>query len=125
MYNLFDIFKQIILITKNNNYTELNYDINRCIFSFVIDDYKKIINKYYINNYIDNTIFKCNFLGLTFTMYFDILPYYKSIEKEEIKSIIDLKISKNSNLFFGKYINDNEGICYYHIDNYYFQYLNI
>lgn len=44
MYNLFDIYKQVLLI----NYKNLSYDVKRNIYEYLIDDYKEIINIYYI-----------------------------------------------------------------------------
>ena len=48
MYNLFNIYKQLILLSRNNANIYLNNDLNRYIFSFIIEDYKKIINETFI-----------------------------------------------------------------------------
>ena len=118
MYNLFDIFKQIILITRFN-IISLNNDINKYIFSFIKDNYKEIINNNYLDIYLNKSIIQSEFLGYPLKIYFDSFPYPKIINKFKFKKIVDSKLNINTNLYFYNYLPNNNGLYYENLDNYY------
>ena len=119
MYNLFDIFKQIKLISIYNNKIYLNNDLNRYIFSFLIEDYKKIINNLYFENNLIKLFIHADFMGKPIIIYNDYFPYPNSVKKINLQEIIDSKIQKYSNLYFSHYLYNNCGIYYGNYDNYY------
>lgn len=119
MYNLFDIFKQIILITKNNDNIYLTDDINKYIFSFIINDYKKIININFIEKYLGKLIKSTEFLGKSLIIYYDYFPYPEFVKNINLREIIDSKLNYNSNLYYSHHLYNNDGIYYSNIDNYY------
>ena len=118
MYNLFDIFKQIKLIPSNNKFN-INNDLNRYIFSFVIDDYKKIINETFIKKHLEKLIIKANFLEKPLIVYYDNFPYPELVKKMSLKELINSKLDIHSNLYFSHYLYNNDGIYYKNVDNYY------
>ena len=117
MYKLFDVFKELVLVTKY--YDKFNDDINRYIFSFIIDDYKEIINNYYLNIYLNKLITHVEFLGHPLKIYFDSFPYPKLINKLKLKKLIDSKLNINTNLYFYNYLPEDKGLYYENLDNYY------
>lgn len=119
MYNLFDIFKQIILITKNNDNIYLTDDINKYIFSFIINDYKKIININFIEKYLGKLIKSTEFLGKSLIIYYDYFPYPEFVKNINLREIIDSNLNYNSNLYYSHHLYNNDGIYYSNIDNYY------
>ena len=119
MYRLFDVYKQILLLTKNRKNIYFSDDINKYIFSFIIDDYKEIINNYYLNIYLNKLIVQSEFLGYPLKIYFDILPYSKIINKLKIKKIVDSRLDINTNLYFYNYLPEDKGLYYENLDNYY------
>lgn len=124
MYNLFDIFKQIILITRFN-IVYLNNDINKHIFSFIKDNYKEIINNYYLDIYLNKSVIQSEFLGYPLKIYFDTFPYPKIINKLKFKKIVDSKLNINTNLYFYNYLTNDKGLYYENLDNYYKLIFNI
>lgn len=119
MYSLFDIYKQLNLISKNNTKTYLNNDLNRYIFSFVIEDYKKIINETFIKKHLEKSIIQADFLGKSLIIYYDYFPYPELAKNINLKELINSKLDVHSNLYFSHYLYKNDGIYYKNIDNYY------
>lgn len=117
MYKLKDIYRQILLIEKNN----IDFYIKREIFSFIKNDYKKIINDYYlekkINNFIlsnSNNIFNLNKeKNNLFTFHKDELPYSDLITFNFLKKYFNRKFHENNMKYiFSHYCCNNKGICY-------------
>lgn len=119
MYSLFDIYKHLNLISRNNIKTYLNNDLNRYIFSFIIEDYKKIINKEFIKKYLEKSIIQADFLGKPLIIYYDYFPYPNLVKNINLKELINSKLDVHSNLYFSHYLYKNDGIYYKNIDNYY------
>lgn len=119
MYSLFDVYKQLILITRYNRNIYFDNYINRYIFSFLENDYKEIINNYYLDIYLNKLIPHSEFLGNPLKIYFDSFPYSKIINKLKFKRIIDSKLNINTNLYFYNYLPKDKGIYYENLDNYY------
>lgn len=119
MYSLFDIYKHLNLISRNNIKTYLNNDLNRYIFSFIIDDYKKIINETFIKKHLEKYIIKSDFLGKPLIIYYDYFPYPNLVKNINLKELINSKLDVHSNLYFSHYLYKNDGIYYKNIDNYY------
>lgn len=117
MNNIYQIYKEILLIDSNFNNIYLNENVKRYIFSFLIDDYKKIINENFINSKIHKSIIYSNFIGAPLTIHIDEVPYPKFITINQLKDIVDKKI-KNKNLYFANYCCSNTGLFYENIDNY-------
>ena len=113
MYSLIDIYKEVLLIKKDH------LDIKRYIFSYVIDDYKKIINNYYINKKINNFIsnntfnFNENKKKKLFTFHKNELPYSNLITFNYLKNYFNRKFYENNMKYkFSHYCCNNQGICY-------------
>ena len=119
MYNLFNIYKQLILLSRNNANIYLNNDLNRYIFSFIIEDYKKIINETFIKKYLEKSIIQANFLGKPLIIYYNHFPYPELVKNINLKELINSKLDVHSNLYFSHYLYKNDGIYYKNIDNYY------
>ena len=119
MYSLFDIYKELILSSKNNIKIYLNNDLNRYIFSFVIDDFKKIINETFIKKHLEKSIIQSNFLGKPLIVYYDNFPYPELVKNINLKELINSKLDIHSNLYFSHYLYNNDGIYYKNIDNCY------
>ena len=115
MYSLLDIYKQVLLIKKNH------FEIKRYIFSYIIDDYKQIINNYYINKKINNFIsnnsnnifnFNENKKKL-FTFHKDEIPYSNLITFSYLENYFNRKFNENNMKYkFSHYCCNNKGICY-------------
>ena len=112
MYNLFDIYKQILLIKYHN----FSNDIKRNIFEYLIDDYKEIINIYYIKKslkkYLENIV-----LGININPIFHLCDFPYLITKENLKYKIDNIFKENNkNYYFSHYCCDGKGLMYEHPD---------
>lgn len=115
MYNLKDVYKQVLLIKKGHN------DVKRYIFSYIIDDYKKIINDYYLEIKINKFIFSTsdNIFNFNkgknnlFTFHKNEIPYSNLITFNYLKNYFNTKFNENNIKYkFSHYCCNNKGICY-------------
>lgn len=112
MYNLFDIYKQLLLI----NYKNLNTDVKRNIFEYLIKDYKEIINIYYIKKSLKKYLEK-SILDININPTFHISDFPYPISKENLKCKIDtIFIENNKNYYFSHYCCNGGGLMYDHPD---------
>lgn len=117
MYKLKDVYRQLLLIKKNN----IDFYIKREIFSFIKNDYKKVINNYYLKKKIDNFIsiksnnifsFNQNKSNL-FTFHIDELPYSNLVTFNNLKNYFNRKFNEyNIDYKFSHFCCNNKGICY-------------
>lgn len=113
MYNLFDIYKQLLLI----NYQNLNTDVKRNIFEYLIDDYKDIINTIYIKKKL-STYLKQSVCEIYMKPVFHISDFPYLISKENLKYKIDNIFKENNkNYYFTHYCCDGKGLMYDHPDH--------
>jgi hypothetical protein len=122
MYELMDVYRQLLLIKKNN----FDIYLKREIFSYIKDDYKKIINNYYLGIKISKFIFSTsdnifNFnkeKNTLFTFHKSEIPYPDLITFNYLKNYFNRKFHKNNMKYcFSHYCCSNKGICY-KLDNY-------
>ena len=110
MYKLFDIYKEILLI---NDY--IDKYICKKIFSYIIKDYKEIINDYYIKNKIKNhskNVFQSSSLNFHIHDY----PYF--IQAVNLREKIDILLKKYNMLYnFSHFCCNNTGLMYKHEDD--------
>ena len=110
MFNLFDIYKQLLLV----NYKNLSYDVKRNIFEYLIDDYKEIINIYYIKKSLKKYLEK-SILDINITPIFHISDFPYPISKENLKYKIDNIFNENNkNYYFSHYCCNGRGLMYDH-----------
>ena len=117
MYKLKDVYRQLLLIEKDN----IDIYVKREIFSYIKNDYKKIINDYYlkkkINNFISsnsNNIFNFNKEKNTlFTFHKNEIPYPELTTFNYLKNYFNRKFHQNNiKYIFSHYCCNNKGICY-------------
>ena len=106
---LFDYYKQILLINKE----DIPFDIKRHIFSYLKKDYQNKFNQKYIIKKFNTVILKNKFFSVNATFHLNELPYPDIISKEVLKDNIDILIDiHNINLVFTHYCCNDSGICY-------------
>ena len=110
MFRLFDVFKEILLINEN-----IDKYIYKQIFSYVIEDYKEIINDYYIKNRIKNYS-KSIFQSSTLNFHIHEYPYF--IDPVNLRQKIDILLKKyNSQYHFSHFCCNETGLMYKHEDD--------
>lgn len=112
MYSIFDIYKEILLINK-----EIDIYVSRHIFSYLMEDYKEIINHFYIKKqsqkYLGTLI-----LNINRNPIFHLSDFPYLITKENLKYKIDNIFKENNkNYIFSHYCCNGKGLMYDHPDN--------
>ena len=109
IFNLFDVYKQILLIDK-----KINYDVKRIIFEFLLEDYKDMINNFYIKRYLKKYLEK-SILDINMNPVFHLCDYPYAISKENLKYKIDeIFLENNKSYYFSHYCCDGNGLMYEH-----------
>ena len=110
MYKLYDILKEVLLINEN-----IDKYIYKQIFSYVIEDYKEIINNYYIKNRIKNYS-KNVFQSSSLNFHICDFPYF--IQIVNLREKIDILLKEyNIQYYFSHYCCNNTGLMYKHEDD--------